>query len=379
MLKTLELRALLVFILVHGLLVVSSVANAGTVSKNVSLTSDSLGLNKDEESLHVKTSYAPSFADNESYRLYGRLVFGYDNNVGAATDEDYAMYLPLTGKKFDVSAFNDEQLAAYNDLIANLRKYNKEYKSVYLYPQLGIAGKYKTSVKYDWFWDINASHKKYIEVNGYDIDQANLTLGANYQLAPSYLLSGTVYYQEYLVDGRRHREAPLGSISLSKVLNTNNILKIYTNDGLLIYPNSKYQNVGMYVGGLEWQCFNDSNLLVTQIFYGQNHPRGGGARYNGNSYYGANVSAAHRMFQNVSLVAGYIYQNSLYNEKEFVGASGRRSDIYNQLSAGVYYKFRPSLTWYVLGSYTNNHSNVFTYKYDRCEVLTGISFDLFLK
>jgi predicted porin len=131
----------------------------------------------------------------------------------------------------------------------------------------------------------------------------------------------------------------------------------------------------MYVGGLEWDLFNNNNTLMTQIFYGRNQPEGGGAKYSGSNYYGIDITAKHKLTSKVGLLGGAVYQYSLYDEKELVDGP-RRRDRYFSYSAGVYYRFHPNLTWYVNGAYTNCHSTLFTYQYDRFEALTGIGFEL---
>lgn len=261
-----------------------------------------------------------------------------------------------------------------NTLHADLRRNNKDLKSVYLYPQIGIDGTYSPKSKYSLFWNINASHKEYTEVDNYDVSQANLNLGANYKINSLYILHGGFYYQEYLVDGKRYHEAPIVTLSVNRLLNANNIFKIYTNDGVLVYPQNRLLGVNMYVGGLEWLYFSSRNMLVTRVFSGRNQPRGGGAKYNGSNYFGAVISAKHQVLHKVNLTAGVTYQNALYDEKEFVGAS-RRRDLYGKISAGIDYRFHPNYTWYLLSSYINNHSNVFPYKYKRFDTLTGINFE----
>lgn len=340
------------------------------------LTAGSYGLGFDKEikKLLTKVNRDASSVGDKSYGIYGKMVFGYDNNVAASTDEDYGRYLDLTGASYDKT--NADQVAAYNSLYRQLEQSNKQLKSLYVYPQLGIGGKYSPKAKYNLFWDVNASHKAYTDVGGYNIDQANFSFGMNYQLTPLYLLNGSFYYQEYMLGGKKYRETPLGAISLSRVLNANNVLKIYTNNGVLSYPNNTSLSVNMLLGGLEWSCFNSRNLLVTQTFYGKNKARGGANTSNSNNYYGVDISAKHQLTQKVSLTANAIYQRSLYAGIEFnTPLAPVRRDSFGQFSAGVYYKFNPHYTWYALGSYTNTNSNIFIYKYDRLEVLTGLSFE----
>ncbi|MBU0744490.1 MAG: tetratricopeptide repeat protein, partial [Gammaproteobacteria bacterium] len=199
----------------------------------------SLALDSNIKALSDKINKKLSARDRE-YHFYGRVVFGSDSNVAASTDEDYAGFASLTGTDIapdPSSSVYSDQVAALNDLYYKLRQYNDKPKSFYLYPSIGVKGKHFLSdTKYTLFWDLNGSHKEYTQVDNYDVNQANATLGVNYQINPLYLLNGTAYYQEYMVDGDRYREAPLGALSLSRVLNSNNILKLYTNDGFLIYP-----------------------------------------------------------------------------------------------------------------------------------------------
>ncbi|MBU0745116.1 MAG: hypothetical protein KKE11_07150, partial [Gammaproteobacteria bacterium] len=143
----------------------------------------------------------------------------------------------------------------------------------------------------------------------------------------------------------------------------------------LIYPNNRKLSVNMYIGGMEWDCFNNNNTLITQAFYGRNQPRAGGAKYNGSNYFGVVVMGKHKFAKKLDLTAGAVYQTSMYDEKEFVNSS-RRKDSYYQVSAGIYYRLYANFTYYVQSAYTNNHSSVFIYDYDRFEILTGISFEL---
>jgi len=316
-------------------------------------------------------------AENSPYRVYGQLAYGYDNNVATSTDEDYVMFIKLLGKNFEpiLGPFYNAQVALLNDLYSKLRKYNEKLKSAYLYPQLGVEGNHSIlGSKFSVFWDVNGSYKWYTDISKYDTSQANVSVGLNYQPNNLYLLNATVYHQEYLVNDRRYRETPLLSLGISRALNANNIIRLYTNDGVLMYPNDRTQTIYMYTAGLEWQHFYNRNIFITQIFYGRNQPRGGSKPFHGSNYYGGEFVVKHKLTGKTNVTAGIIYQNSLYDEKEFVD-SDRRLDSYIQLSAGLYHRLTSNVVWYVTTAYTNNKSKVFTYEYDRFETLTGINFE----
>ena len=319
----------------------------------------------------LTTKIDQAFPKDKLYHIYGNLAFGHDSNVAATTDTDYVNIINLMGVALNPTNPIQQQLV--NDLYTKLRLNNNKLRSVYLLPQIGIKGNYAPKSQYNLFWNINASHKEYTDVDNYDVSQANLTLGINYQITPVYFLRGDFYYQEYLVDGRRYRETPIITLSLNRALNSHNNLKIYTNGGILNYPQDKLLNVNMYAGGLEWLYLNSHNLLITRISSGRNQPRGGSAKYNGSNYWGGVISAQHQLSQKIILAVTGIYQNVAYDEKQFVSAE-KRHDLYKKASAGIYYNFHTNYTWYVLGSYINNHSNIFPYKYNRLEALTGINF-----
>lgn len=357
--------------------------NAKIEAQSLLLKPNSYGapLNTEVQLLLSKIKKGESRLVEKPYNIYGRMIFGYDNNVAASTDEDYGRYLSYTTIPFNYDKSNADQVAAYNALYDSLVQSNKIYKSVYVYPQIGIEGRYVPKPQYNLFWDFNASHKDYLDLPSdapnYDIDQINLSFGINYNLNPLYLLSGSFYYQEYIWGGKRYRESPIGSIALSRTLNANNALKIYTNNGVLSYPNYSQYSVNMYSGGLEWSYSNGPNLLITQIFCGENRPRGGAPSYNGNNFYGFDISAKHQFTPKLSLTADAIYQHSLYYSgiNATVPFAPVRRDSFRQFSAGLYYKIQKHYTWYVLSSYTNTSSNVALYKYDRLESLTGVSFN----
>lgn len=333
-------------------------------------TKAQLGLAQAYDKLQT-TKIDQAFPKDKLYHIYGNLAFGYDNNVAAATDTDYINIINLMGVALNPTNPIQQQLV--NDLYTKLRLNNKKLRSAYLSPQLGIEGTYAPKPHYNLFWNINASHKEYTDVNNYDVSQANLTLGVNYQITPLYSLSGDFYYQEYLVDGKIYSETPIITLSLNRALNSRNNLKIYTNGGILNYPQDKVLNINMYTCGLEWLYLSNRNLLITRIFTGRNQPRGGAAKYNGNNYWGGMISAQHQLSQKISLVATGTYQNVAYDEKQFVNVA-KRHDLFRKVSAGIYYSFHTNYTWYVSGSYINNHSNIFPYKYNRLEALTGINF-----
>lgn len=319
-----------------------------------------------------------------SYRFYGRMSFGYDDNAAATTDEDFSRYLDLTGAPIKYNQSNADQVATYNELIDELRENNKKYKSTYIYPKIGIAGKYtpkskgKSGSRYNLFWDVNIAHKDY-EENGsyiYNVDQLNLSFAGNYRLDDNYLLNGGIYYQEYLLNKKRNRETPLFSLGITRKINKHNNIKFYTNDGFLIYPNDRSQSMNMYVGGLEWLYSDGYNLLITQVFYGKNIPKSGAAKYNGKDYFGIDIAAKRKLTEKLSLSIGGICQNSLYDGiNTAIPAAPVRHDVYKRASAGIYYSFNKNYTWYATASYTDTYSNVFMYKYDRTEVVTGFNIE----
>jgi len=336
--------------------------------------------NSEVQLLLSKIKKGESSMAEKPYNIYGRMIFGYDNNVAASTDEDYGRYLSFTAIPYSYDKSNADQVAAYNALYYSLAQSNNVYKSVYIYPQIGIGGKYIPKPQYNLFWDFNVSHKDYLDLPSsapnYNIDQVNLSFGINCNPSPLYLLNGSFYYQEYIWLNKRYRESPIGSISLSRALNANNTLKLYTNNGVLSYPNYSQFSVNMYSGGLEWSCSSSHNLLVAQVFGGENRPRGGAPSYNGNNFYGFDISAKHQFTPKLSLTADAIYQRSIYAGIDATAPFAPvRRDTFRQFTAGLYYKIQKHYTWYAVSSYTNTSSNVFIYKYDRLESLTGISFD----
>ena len=57
---------------------------------------NTLSLKNKIQNLSTKINQV-SLAKNKSYRLYGNLTFGFDNNVAATTDEDYVNFIDLMG------------------------------------------------------------------------------------------------------------------------------------------------------------------------------------------------------------------------------------------------------------------------------------------
>jgi len=302
------------------------------------------------------------------YHFYGGILAGYDSNAALTSDGDYAGFFNVMGVTNPKS-----------NLIDKVRRNNSKLQSFYLTPQLGIGGWYVPHRKsnYRFNWDINVAHKEYTDIGKYNTDNINATLGMNCKVGRSYWFEGKFYYEEKFKDGRRNREVPMVTLSLNKKINKHNVLKVYTTDGMNIYPRRRARSVNVYSGGLGWDYYGSVNILTTSVYYGRKQPRGGSYRYEGSDYLGIDLGFKHKITREANLVAGVAYQNSMYDAKRFTQNANDtpiRHDMLLRFSGGIHFKFHPNYTWHINNIYTKNHSNIFIYKHDRFEVLTGISF-----
>ncbi len=355
---------------------------AQEILKNFS--SDRKDLLREATSLLNKIKQKLAHRDR-GFRLYGRMNYGYDNNAAATTDEDYAGMIALVVGYNLVPTFPpgspgyDEQVAIINDLKNRVRGYNDKIKSEYIYPQIGVRSEHSfNNMNSSIYWDANFAHKEYFDVDGYNVDQANFTLGFDQKFLNAYIFNSTFYYQEYMLDGSRYRESPILSLGFGKIINENNVVRFYTEDGIFTYPNNREQSIVMYSGGVEWTYFDSLKLIDTRIFYGRNQPRigAGGKAYNGSNYYGVKLSGKRKLTRDLSLALDITAQRSFHDDHEFINEP-KRKDFFGQVAAGFYYRLAPGYVWYAQGAYINNYSNISNvYKYDRIEVFTGISFEL---
>ena len=311
-------------------------------------------------------------AQNRSFTLYGDMVFGYDTNPAATTDDDFSqLFLLISGQS--IQNYDDRQFI--DEATGELDNPTPSY---YLNPSVGASGKYSSpNSKYDYiYWDFNLSQKEYLrpQAKEYNIGQANITIGFSHLLPKSYLLTGNIYFQEYLYGGERYRESPIAALSFGKIINANHLVQLYINDGAFIYPENSYSNVYIYTQGFEWAYSGNKNTLVSQVYYGIYRPMGGTFAYYGENCYGINITAQRKLTSKLDFKINGTYEKDLYEDKEFAN-SDRRKDGYGKITAGFYYQFHPMFAAYVTGSYYNNNSNLFIYKYDRFEVLTGIGFN----
>ncbi len=333
---------------------------------------------------------------DKNFHLYGNLTYGFDNNAAATTDENYYNgmssmvlgYDPITLVPYQVwnpilrrwmpNPFYDYQVSLVNDLANKVNNLNSKPKSEYLYPQIGINGKHIFGdFNSNIYWDVRTSHKEYLDVDGYNVTQVNGILGFNKSFKQHYLFNMAFYYDEFMFDGSRYRESPVVSLGLSRALGVHNVLKIYTEDGIFTYPNNRELSIYMYVGGLEWMCFNNKTTFSLRGYYGRNQPKGGGEKYNGSNYYGSRASLRYEFIKNFIAAVDFTAQHTLHDVKDpKYTDSERERAFYYQVGAGLNYRLAPGYVWYVQGVYNNNHSNVFAYKYDRLEVFTGLSFEL---
>ncbi len=345
---------------------------------------------------------------NRNWHIYGKFDVGYDDNITAKTKTDYLDLSILTdGPDYrfgvpknvanyiiedyerktcgnqDVSTLEASYDCNYNyfkekidDYRASMAKYNKKRSSSYLHPQIGIRGYHKLSDQgAHWYWDTNLQHRAYLEETDYDVSKVNFLVGANQLINNLYLLDGSFYYQEYLLDGKNYRRAPLLSLSVSRAINTNSVVKLYTECGSFAYHKHKDLNVYILGGGLEWRYLDYKNLLTLRSFLGRHQPRfkSDGVRYSGNDYYGARIKGRHKLTPKLSLGADFSYHNVRFDGKRFAHADRRKESFYDT-SAALYYHLKPGYDWYVQCNYSNNNSNLFPYKYHRTEVFMGLSF-----
>lgn len=365
---------------------------------------------------------------NRPWRVYGKFSLGWDNNITAATSNDYLDIINLTdaenkwkvperilrSMENDVSNWNGEEewnknmrkeaqeimgwpedyrmdmQEAYDyfmktrewqrelteEFRKQIRSLNRKLSLPYIYPQIGISGHHKlNNTGGIWYWDTSFQHRLYSNETDYDISKLNFALGINQPIDQAYLLDAALYYQEYLLNYGRHRGSSVILLGLSRIITPHNILKIYTENSIFNYAELKDHNVYDYAGGLEWKYAQNKNLLTLRGFIGRQQPRfkSMAARYSGNNYYGAKIAGRHKLTNKFSLGAEFTYQNTQFDAKRFENGNIRRDSFYD-MSIITIYNLKAGYDWYVQCTYNNNNSNLWPYKYDHVDLFTGVSF-----
>lgn len=286
--------------------------------------------NAQVEKLRARTQNEINRA-NRDWHVYGNLDIGFDNDFAAKTD-------------------------------------------FYLSPQLGIQGQHRLN-NYGtyWYWDTNLQHRGYIDEAGYDITEINFLIGANHLLNDLYLFDGSFYYQEYLREMEHYRRSPILSLGASRIINSHNIIRLYTECGTFAYNNlNRDLNIYLLDVGLEWRYLDNRNLLSLRGLLGRHQPKfkDDAEKYSGSDYYGVRIMGRHKLTSKFSLGAEFSYYNICFDAKRFEHAANREESLY-ETSASIYYHLKPGYDWYVQCNYANNSSRLL---YDRIDIFTGLSF-----
>lgn len=362
--------------------------------------------------------------------FYIRFAAGYDDNISHATNDNFLQYLNLIGFSsqilempnefppidpifpgteaewitfllnfFDLNQNNpilandpwivyrkawldanaqyqQEQIAAQITVFDLLRQASIQKGSYYLEPLVGIRGSRDLGKKITVFADLNAQHRQYLKVRGFDISEGNLTLGSRLNFTKATSLEGILYYQEYLLNERRLREVPLFQLSLSHMFGMSNSAKIYADAGVFTYPSRhKSLDTNMYLAGLSWTHSSEirGNILFSQAFYGMNQARHDISAFSSNHFIGGNITDVQKLSPRTAVNLGFTYQHYLYNAPEFIN-SDRRQDNYWQYELGFGFNFKPNWTWRIDTAYSVDRTNINLYQFRRFEVATSFNY-----
>jgi hypothetical protein len=165
------------------------------------------------------------------------------------------------------------------------------------------------------------------------------------------------------------------SLGLQRAINANNLIKIFTNDGITTYPYQTTFNLNMYQGGLQWTNTDSlqNHILIAQVVFGEYLSRDASTPYNSSTFYGFNFNDTYRLTSKTNLSVGAMYQGLWYRAVQFPYAEKEKDDYFN-INGTYSYLFTPNLVWSFTVSYSNNYSNLFIKKYNRYLASTGISY-----
>jgi hypothetical protein len=343
------------------------------------------------------TSTIKTLPPKTIHKIYFSLNGGYDNNASVTDEENFTPMLLLQNLNYNFTSSPNEIFEILSTIwqrhilnLNNISRFKSQAvflnsirrnrilttPSYYSTSQLGDQGSYFQNEKITWYWDVNLNHKSYLTAQDYDNSQANITGGLFYYFNPKYLVDASVYYQEYLLDNQKYQETPMINLGLQRVINANNLVKIFTSDGITSYPQDSSSNLNMYQIGIQFTNTDSiqKHVLVTQITAGEYLSRDNKTPYNSSDFLGFNCNNTYNLTTKTNLNFGLTYQHMIYKGKRFPNAD-KEVDEYLQLSGTLSYSLTPNLIWSLTVDYTNNFSNIFTQKYNRYEIYTGIYYE----
>ena len=279
------------------------------------------------------------------------LRFGYDDNVGNATDRNIFL-VALPGIPFSVQREKDA------------------------FAELNAALEYQRPLSKRWglFASGGYTHRGYQEVEGFDLGALDLRGGA-VRVEGAQRLRLPVQLQVLSLDGEHYRNLASVGAEWSRALGARTEIGLLGQLASVRYPDlPEYDVDGLNLGlMLSYRTAGGGLQLSGGVFAGSEEASDPDGEHNGRDFFGARVNAAWGFAAGHTLEASGAWQDVSYAAVQPMFGITRDDEV---LQAELAWSWRPSARWQwrTAALYYDSSSSISLYDYDRLQLITGVRY-----
>jgi hypothetical protein len=280
---------------------------------------------------------------------------GYDSNVNSATAEEQIAVPAFGGAPFTLTSSSREQGDSYFTFGGEVGIFAPVSSRLSVFG--GVAYTNKSNINKDNFstysWDLNAGLS-------YKLDRDTVTLAT--QLNAFYVDDPTLYRDAY-------REAVGATLQWQHDFNARNQVSAYVQYAQLTYPDQGPRDADRYVGGFAFAHAFGQNKLVAfaGVYGGTEQEKDETFPQFGHHLYGARIGAQQFLNEKFSIFVNASAEKRQYGGPDPSFLVDRADDQYS-VAGGIHFTPRKNLRLTLQAAYTDNHSNIPIYGYDRALV-----------
>ncbi len=280
---------------------------------------------------------------------YVDISMGYDNNINGATAYEQ-VYVP----HFD-----------YFQLSEDSRKMSSTFTEIKASFQINKM----VSKISSWFANVDFTNRSNFVTSDFDTNLLSIGGGYSY-LGKNNKLLFPVSFQSLLMDGEESRYTVSASAMWMSGVDENTDFTGFLQIASTNFPGSSDRDVDSSIIGLSLTDKYGRLSIVGNTFFSIEIPRGDALDHNGKNSLGAGLSSQFVVNNTNMFLTSLKGQLVEYGAKHVV-FNNVREDVVLSLSLGWKWAYSKKLIFNSQIAYTNNHSNLLLYKYDRTQFNFG--------
>lgn len=280
---------------------------------------------------------------------YVDISMGYDDNINGATSYEQ-VYVPHF---------------AYFQLSEDSRKMSSTFTEI----KAGFQINKMVSKIGSWFANVDFSNKTNFVTSDFDTNLLSIGGGYSY-LGKNNKLLFPVSFQSLLMDGEESRYSVSASAMWMTVVDQSTDFTGFFQIASTNFPGASDRDVDSSIVGLSLTKKYDRLSIVGNTFYSVDIPRGDALDQNGKNSISAGLSSQYIVNDTNLFWTSLKGQLVEYGAKHVVFDEVRKDDVLS-LSLGWKWAYNKNLIFNPQVTYTNNHSSLSLYKYNRTQFNFG--------